>query len=205
MLHLKVATDPGWATAAATQIGPLLVDHAHCELKAAASALSLVARHADDPHIVRALSRVAREEIAHFEQVLDHVDARRLPLGPPPRDAYVTGLREAVAHAGPSEVRPSAAGAVDRLLSCALIEARSCERFGLLAAVLAAETPELAALYEELRAAEAGHHTMFVDLAALAADADHDTILARLDTLAEAEASVVLRLAESGAVARIHG
>jgi tRNA-(ms[2]io[6]A)-hydroxylase len=216
MLCLKVPTDGAWAAAALREADAVLVDHAHCELKAASNALSLVARHPGDPALAQALTDLAREEIEHFQRVMTVLAARGVALGPPPVDAYAAALRRA-AHVLPR--RPSVTGLVDRLLVAAVIEARSCERFQLLAeeargcsALLAAQAPErdgseLHALWQELLAAEARHYRTFVDLAVQAAG-DRPTVVARLDELAEAEGAIVRALARGGdevSRAMIHG
>lgn len=216
MLCLKVPTDGAWAAAALREADAVLVDHAHCELKAASNALSLVARHPGDPALAQALTDLAREEIEHFQRVMTVLAARGVALGPPPVDAYAAALRRA-AHVLPR--RASVTGLVDRLLVAAVIEARSCERFQLLAEeargcspLLPAEAPErgggeLHALWQELLAAEARHYRTFVDLAVQAAG-DRPTVVARLDELAEAEGAIVMALARGGdeiSRAMIHG
>jgi tRNA-(ms[2]io[6]A)-hydroxylase len=195
MLGLKVSTDAGWAPAAMRDAGAILVDHAHCELKAAANALSLVARHPGDAWLSRALTDLAREEIEHFQRVVDVLAARGVAMGSPPVDAYAAALRRAV-HELPRD--PAMPLLVDRLLVGALIEARSCERFQLLAAAAEGEDAELHALWRELLASEARHYRTFVDLAVRAAGGDRASVVDRLDTLAEAEAAIVTELARAG-------
>jgi tRNA 2-(methylsulfanyl)-N6-isopentenyladenosine37 hydroxylase len=206
MLCLKVPTDGAWAAAALREADAVLVDHAHCELKAASNALSLVARHPGDPALAQALTDLAREEIEHFQRVMTVLAARGVALGPPPVDAYAAALRRA-AHVLPR--RPSVTGLVDRLLVAAVIEARSCERFQLLAEeARERDGRELHALWQELLAAEARHYRTFVDLAVQAAGGDRATVVARLDELAEAEGAIVMALARGGdevSRAMIHG
>jgi tRNA-(ms[2]io[6]A)-hydroxylase len=211
MLGLKVATDAAWVAAAMRDLDRVLVDHAHCEMKAASNALSLAARHPERRGLVRALTDLAREEIDHFQRVLAVLEARGLTLGPPPIDEYAAALRHA-AHAATEASRSRSArlGAlVDRLLVGALIEARSCERFKLLAAALVeAGEAEIGAFYAELLAAEARHHRSFVDLAVSVAPdgATRDEVLVRLEELAEREAQIVRNLAHSARErATIHG
>jgi tRNA-(ms[2]io[6]A)-hydroxylase len=212
MLCLKVATDPQWAAQALLRVDAVLVDHAHCEMKAASNALALAARHPEDLNLVRALTDLAREEIDHFQRVLSLLAARAVALGPPPVDAYAADLRRA------ANERPSggpAARLVDRLLVAALIEARSCERFKLLSAAAAAqpagEDRELGAFWAELLAAEAGHYRTFVDLAERAAGGDpvdaRARVGARLEALAEVEGAIVDRLGRRAESERasIHG
>jgi tRNA-(ms[2]io[6]A)-hydroxylase len=206
VLGLKTATDPAWATQAARDLDRVLVDHAHCEMKAASNALSLAARYPGSPAVVRALTLLAREEIEHFQRVLTLLEERGLSLGPPPVDEYAAALRREAA----AEKRGPRLGArVDRLLVGALIEARSCERFKLLAAALErAGERALGDFYSELLAAEARHHRELVDLAVLVAaeaGASRTDVLARLDALAEREGAVVSDLCRGPDRATIHG
>jgi tRNA-(ms[2]io[6]A)-hydroxylase len=210
MLCLKVPTDAAWAEEAMRDVDAVLVDHAHCEMKAASNALSLATRHPGDPAIVRALTDLAREEIEHFQRVLAALVERGVALGPPPVDAYAAALRRA-ANALP-RARGDAALLVDRMLVGALIEARSCERFKLLAEATGGR-PEHAALHSlwnELLAAEARHYRTFVDLATRAAGDDRDAVPSRLERLARLEGDIVAALAtpacDGGASrATIHG
>jgi len=188
----------------------VLVDHAHCEMKAASNALSLAARHPDVPAVVRALTALAREEIDHFQRVFAILEERGLALGPPPVDTYAAALRRAAA----ADATRSKLGAlVDRLLVGALIEARSCERFKLLAEALGrAGESDVSAFYTELLAAEARHYRELVDLAVVAANttlegATRADVLARLDVLADREGAIVRDLGRAPPASRaaIHG
>ena len=207
MLCLKVPTDGAWATAALRDADAVLLDHAHCELKAASNALSLVARHPGDLEMARALSDLAREEIEHFQRVVAVLAARGVPLGSPPVDAYAAALRRA------ASALPRVAGVsvlVDRLLVGALIEARSCERFQLLAEAAGEGEGdgdgELHDLWRELLASEARHYRTFVDLAVRAAGGDRALVVARLERMAEAEGALVIALAQGeGSRATVHG
>jgi tRNA-(ms[2]io[6]A)-hydroxylase len=208
MLCLRVATDEAWAAAALGDVDGVLLDHAHCEMKAASNALSLATRHPQDAQLVRALTDLAREEIDHFQRVLEVLSARGVALGPPPVDAYAAELRRAV-QVAPRE--PGISGLVDRLLVGALIEARSCERFKLLADATAgdAANAELHTFWSELLAAEARHYRTFVELAARAAGGDQARVTARLERLAHLEGAIVSALARAvapgGTRATIHG
>jgi tRNA-(ms[2]io[6]A)-hydroxylase len=177
---LRSATDPRWAGIAVADLDRTLQDHAHCEKKAAASALKLVADHPDRPALVRALARLAQEELQHFLQVLSELSARGLPLPPDPGDPYAQAL---LVH-----VRGGRGRLCDRLLVGALIEARSCERLRLLAAAL--PDPRLAGVYARLARAEAGHERLFVELAR-EADPGAD---GRLEALAVEEARIAAAL-----------
>lgn len=200
MLCLTRPTDPRWVERALADLDAVLVDHAHCEMKAATNALSLAARSPDFPGVVRALVDLAEEELRHFRAVLDELDRRGARLGKPPSDEYAAELRRL---ASSSARRRSAEDAlVDRLLVGALIEARSCERFRLLADALAARgEAELAAFYADLFTAEARHFRTFVDLAE-DASGDAAKVKRRLGELAEAEGELAARL---GVSATIHG
>ncbi|MBL9108731.1 MAG: tRNA-(ms[2]io[6]A)-hydroxylase [Myxococcales bacterium] len=200
MLCLTTPTDPGWAIAAARDFEGVLVDHAHCEMKAATFALSLVARHPTNLSLVRALTALAREELDHFDRVVDFLEARGVPLGHPPVDVYAADLRAACKEL-PRDGTPLL---VDRLLAAALIEARSCERFKLLGEVVAGD-PVLRDFYEELFACEARHFRTYRDLALEASGGDAAGVERRLRTLAVAEGKIVARLAASPERSTVHG
>jgi tRNA-(ms[2]io[6]A)-hydroxylase len=206
MLCLKVPTDGAWATTAMGDVDAVLVDHAYCELKAASNALSLAARHLQDAHLARTLSDLAREEIDHFQRVLAILASRGVALGPPPVDTYAADLRR-MTNELPRD--PGVTPLVDRLLVGALIEARSCERFQLLAeAARAGRDADLHALWGELLASEARHYRTFVELAVRAARGDRARVTSRLDRLAEVEGAIVGALARGGneaSRATIHG
>jgi tRNA-(ms[2]io[6]A)-hydroxylase len=199
VLCLTTATDPRWADIAAADLPTLLADHAHCEMKAASNALSLAARMPEHPAIARALVALAREELDHYDAVLAELMRRDIRLPPPEVDTYAAELRKATRKDG--RASPEAALA-DRLLLAALIEARSCERLGLLAKALAARgEAALAAFYEELFASEARHYRLFVELATQVVP-DEAAVRARLAHLAAAEGAIAARL---GASPTIHG
>ncbi len=205
MLCLRVPTDAAWTTEAMRDVGAVLVDQAYCEIKAASNALSLAARHPEDVELVRSLTDLAREEIDHFQRVLAVLDARGLALGRPPVDAYAAGLRNAV-RALPQR---GATPLVDRLLVGALIEARSCERFKLLADATRGDAAhgEVHALWDDLLASEARHYRTFLDMA-VRAGGERAQVSARLELLAEAEGALVRTLAEASdqaSRATIHG
>jgi tRNA-(ms[2]io[6]A)-hydroxylase len=200
MFCLRAATDAAWATAAVKDLDAVLVDHAHCEMKAATNALSLAVRHSADLGLVRALTEIAREELEHFQRVVHFLESRGLSLGAPPVDDYAAALRRAMKALPPSDLPL----VVDRLLVGALIEARSCERFKLLLQVLPTDT-DIRSFYEELFAAEARHYRDYVDLAIGAAGPLGHEVEPRLDALAEAEAKIVRSLATRGDRGSVHG
>jgi tRNA-(ms[2]io[6]A)-hydroxylase len=204
MFCLVGATDPRWAKEAANDLDAVLVDHAHCEMKAATNALSLVVRHSSDLALVRALTDLAREELEHFRRCVGFLERRGLELGPPPVDLYAAELRRAVSMAKPTTLPPI----VDRLLASALIEARSCERFKLLVAELPAHCPhDLRVFYEELFACEARHYRTYLDLAIRAARpfGGEVEVEARLALFAEREGAIVRTLADRDSRATVHG
>jgi len=158
MLGLKLPTDPRWANIAEKSIGEILIDHAFCEQKAASTCISLIVQYADRPELVQALSPIVAEEWGHFRKVLKEMDARGIKLDKKRRDDYVQGLL-AFQRKGVSEERVL----LEKLLTCALIEARSCERFRLLS--LECSEPALRSFYHEFMVSEAGHYRLFMDLA----------------------------------------
>jgi tRNA-(ms[2]io[6]A)-hydroxylase len=159
-LPLAAATPPGWTAVVAREVDLVLSDHAHCELKAASTALRLLGRSARDRELTQDLCALAREEMRHFERVHELVLARGRELSPPGPDRYVKALR-ARAQRGLAQ----GLALLDQLVICAFVEARSCERFRLLAVAPEIE-PALRAFYRELALAEARHHELFLRHAA---------------------------------------
>lgn len=190
-LPLADASPHGWARVALADVTALLVDHAHCEQKAAASALSMIGRFADESVLVRPLLALAQEEMHHFRQVVDQIERRGARLTPPLPDRYVRALRERAFRL------PSGLGALgDRLLCAAFVEARSCERFRLLAEALADPSIPvtdadrgLEIFYRRLASAEGRHWELFRDLA-IATGRGRD-VDRRIAQIAEAEAAIV--------------
>ena len=194
MLHLAEATAPGWAAWAAEHMPDVLLDHAHCEKKAASTAMNLIFRYPDKRPLMVPLSRLAREELAHFELVLEHLDKRGVPFKRLEPSPYAAELMKVVRPEEPQRL-------VDTLLCCAMIEARSCERMQLLAEALTDRDPELANLYKGLLASEARHHASYLDLIRALELVDEPTLTARLAEVAAHEAAVV---AHAPAMARMH-
>ncbi len=209
MLGLTVPTDPAWARLALADLDAVLVDHAHCELKAATNAMSLIARHGADLEVAARLTAIAQEEMRHFDQVLGMLRARGLSLGAPPVDTYAAELRAAIA-ALPRKVRVrgepvTAPPAVDRFVVCALIEARSCERFKTLCDAMGRED-DVFAFYTDLFEAEARHYREFRDLAVrTAGPGGQELVDARFAEAAAAEGVITGRLATRSGRAAIHG
>jgi len=180
---LKVETDPRWLPFALEHFDEVLVDHAHCEKKAAANALSLLQAYPEVPGLPLAMARLAREESAHLAKVLRLMQTRGLTLGRDRGDPYARALHELVTG---SELERR----LDRLLIATLIEARSCERLGLLAKGLA--EPSLKQLYRDLAQSEHGHQELFLRLATGA----HGKAAAeaRLEQLLTQEAAILARV-----------
>jgi tRNA-(ms[2]io[6]A)-hydroxylase len=196
VLHLASRTDPGWGDRALSHLDEVLLDHAHCEKRAASTAIGLVFRYPAHPRLALPLARLAREELEHFERVVGHVRRRGREFGRLPASPYAAALMTAVAKDEPFR-------AVETLLACALIEARSCERMQTLAHALerSGVDPELGALYRDLLACEARHHHDYVELARDLEIVPRADVDARLQRLAAHEAEVV---AAAPAMARLH-
>jgi tRNA-(ms[2]io[6]A)-hydroxylase len=193
VLHLVSNTDPAWAARALAHLDEILLDHAHLEKKAAGAAVNLLFRHPDRLALQAPLSALAREELCHFEQVLTQLTRRGIRFAAQ-RPGRYAGRLHAVARPEPQH------HLIDTLLIGAVIEARSCERFGLLAEALGDVDPELARFYTSLLASEARHHGEYVGLA----EEFHatDVVRARLAEIAAHEAAV---LAEGPFQPRLHG
>ncbi len=157
-LGLKLPTDPRWVNLAALSLEHILTDHAFCEQKAATQCISIIQRYPEKTSIVEALAPIVTEEWGHFRQVLAEMKKRGYTLGRQRKDEYVGGLISNEPKEMNGEQR-----LMHRLLICALIEARSCERFRLLSEGL--EEAELREFYRKFMIAEAGHYRLFIDLA----------------------------------------
>lgn len=159
---LQASTSQSWCAAALADLPALLDDHAQCELKAASTALSLIARNPEREELVGRMLALSREELLHFRQVRDVMRRRGMRLRRPQRSPYVAGLATL-----PRPRTDAQAGLLDALLTCALVEARSCERFQSLVRALQDRDPELSQLYDSLARSESGHAHLFVELAEL--------------------------------------
>ncbi|HWB80494.1 MAG TPA: tRNA-(ms[2]io[6]A)-hydroxylase [Nannocystaceae bacterium] len=202
MLHLHARTDPAWGRAALACLDVLLVDHAHCEKKAASTALGLVFRYPEHAQLAVPLARLAREELEHFELVIGHIRRRGGELSRYRPSPYAAELMSAVRSHEPARI-------VDTLLCCSLIEARSCDRMQVLQRALADAhaqgdprvDAELVGLYDALLACEARHHGAYVELARSLPRVERDELDRRLDELARHEAEVIAR---APATAHLH-
>ena len=170
---LAVPTPPAWLDWALTQLDTLLVDHANCEKKAASSALALLYRYPENEALAYRMSRLAREELRHFEQVCAVMNQRGVAWRSVPASRYAARLRSAV---GTDEPRRQS----DGLIVGAFIEARSCERFAALVPLLPAD---LAKFYAGLLASEARHFKHYLALARSADDTQFDARVARVREL----------------------
>jgi tRNA-(ms[2]io[6]A)-hydroxylase len=182
------ATDPAWVRLAVERFDDVLIDHAHCEKKAAAHALSMLSAFPEVPGLARAMARLAREEAGHLAQVLALLQKRGLELGRDGGDPYAQGLQKLMR-------TPRAERLLDQLLVSSLIEERSRERLQLLADHLA--DPDLRTFYARLAAAEAGHGNLFLRLARRVSPEGCDERLARL---CREEAALVARLPVRAAI-----
>lgn len=159
-LGLKLPTDPRWVDLAEKDLGEILTDHAYCEQKAATSCISLIQAYPEKEKLVEELAPIVTEEWGHFRMVLTELKKRNLKLGRQRKDEYVNQLLE-FQRKGISREE----ALLERLLICALIEARSCERFRLLSLHIADE--DLRGWYHKFMVAEAGHYRLFLDMAEL--------------------------------------
>ena len=190
MLSLVSSTAPWWLETVEGHLEEVLIDHAHCEKKAAGTALNLIFAYVDRVELIRELTPIVGEELAHFRMVLDLIEARGMKFRRLVPSAYGRKLNDLVRKQEPGR-------AIDRLLVAALIEARSCERFALLRDRL--QDAELAEFYGSLFASEARHHATYVELARLFDRTGE--VDARLAELAAAEGAII---DESDGLARVH-
>lgn len=158
MLGLKLATDPRWVNIVESNIEEILTDHAWCEQKAATNAIYIIVNNSEKEELVTEMTRIALEEMEHFQMVHNIIKEKGLVLGRERKDNYVNDL---VKFAKKDGSRNDAL--VERLLFAAMIEARSCERFKVLSENI--QDPELAQFYRDLMISEAGHYTTFLNFA----------------------------------------
>jgi tRNA 2-(methylsulfanyl)-N6-isopentenyladenosine37 hydroxylase len=190
MLSLQSSTNDRWLAQVRGGIEELLIDHAHCEKKAAGVALGLMFTYVDNVELCRAMIEIVHEELDHFRQVLDLLEQRGIRFRRIPPSRYGERLSSLARKDEPGRV-------VDRLLIASLIEARSCERFGLLRDHL--EEVELASFFGGLFESEARHHSTYVRLARTYASVEEVT--QRLHELAAEETRII---AEGDDVPRMH-
>jgi len=158
ILGLHLPTDPRWVNLAAISLEDILTDHAYCEQKAATSCISLIQHYPHKQQLVTELAPIVTEEWGHFRLVLQELQKRNLQLGKQRKDEYVNKLLQFEVKGGREEDR-----LLDKLLLCALIEARSCERFKRLSEGL--NDDYLKNFYRRFMESEAGHYVTFIELA----------------------------------------
>ena len=158
ILGLQLPTDPRWVNLAALSLEAILTDHAYCEQKAATTCITLIQRYSNKEKLVKELAPIVTEEWGHFRLVLAELHKRGLTLGKQRKDEYVNALLEFQQKGGDEEGR-----LLDQLLTMAMIEARSCERFKRLSEGL--DDEYMRNFYRRFMESEAGHYTLFIDLA----------------------------------------
>lgn len=158
ILGLQLPTDPRWVNLAEISLEAILTDHAYCEQKAALTCISLIQKYSEKELLVKELAPVVTEEWGHFRLVLAELHKRNLKLGLQRKDLYVNRLIEFQLKGGRTEER-----FLDQLLTMAMIEARSCERFKRLSEGL--NDNYLRNFYRRFMESEAGHYTLFIELA----------------------------------------
>lgn len=184
MLCLQSETNPEWVEVASRHVNEILIDHAHCEKKAAANGMSMINRYPEKAELVREMIALILEETEHLRFVFEELQKRGVSLTRDRGDFYAQELTKHIRKNEPQRL-------LDFLLVDALIEARSCERFSLLSKCEAI-APDLRALYHSLLASEAGHYRTFTDIARLYFPADE--VKQRLNELAAIEADIVRNL-----------
>ncbi len=193
ILGLQLPTDPRWVDLAEKSLEEILTDHAYCEQKAATACISLIQRYSSKQKLVAELSPIVTEEWGHFRLVLAELEKRNLKLGKQRKDEYVNALIEFQQKGGDGEGRM-----LDQLLTMALIEARSCERFKRLSEGLNDEY--MKNFYRRFMESEAGHYTLFIELAETYID--KEKVRARWKQWLEYEANIIKNLQVRGD--RIH-
>jgi tRNA-(ms[2]io[6]A)-hydroxylase len=178
---LRAPTPDAWLEEACSHLPELLLDHANCELKAASTALGFLYRYPERQGLAQRMSRLAREELRHFEQVRSIMDDLRVPFQRLSASRYAGCLRDAARRDEPGKL-------LDMLLIGALIEARSCERFAMLAPLL---PDRLGRFYSGLLASEARHFEHYIAFARNESGVDQVEIDARLDRFQELEAELI--------------
>ncbi len=180
---LKQPTSEAWIEQAITNLDTILIDHSHCERKAAGVAINLMFRYPSNAQLIRTLTAIAKEELEHFEQVNQWLERRGIPLQPLNSPPYGSRLNKQVRSHEPQRM-------LDFLLVYGLIEARSHERLGLIAAHC--PDPKLAQFYRGLMASEARHYGAYWILANTYFDPE--TVTQRLEELATVESEILSTL-----------
>lgn len=182
MLNLQSTSPERWLAQVDDHLDEILIDHAHCEHKAAATAMSLMGSYIHNQELAGEMTRIILEELDHFHQVLGILNLRQIPFRKLKPGHYGRELNALLRPHEPER-------AVDRLLVSGLIEARSCERFSLLASHV--KDPQLTEFYSSLFESEARHHSTYVRLAKTFAP--EETVKLRLIELSKAESEIIGR------------
>ncbi|MDZ4757975.1 MAG: tRNA-(ms[2]io[6]A)-hydroxylase [Bacteroidota bacterium] len=185
MLKLKLATDPRWVNIAEKSIAEILTDHAYCEQKAATSGISMIIACPGHTRLVNEMTSLVAEEWGHFRKVYKELEKRNLPLGHKRKDEYVIALLKLKKSGRDQEFQTC-----ENLLLNAMIEARSCERFRLLS--LNMEDEYFRKFYHEFMVSEAGHYTMYIDLAKDFMPEEH--VATRWEEILEGEAKILAQM-----------
>lgn len=190
MLTLKTDSSERWLEQVDANLPEILIDHAHCEKKAAACAMNLLVAYVENYELCREMTEIVNEELEHFHRVLQLLSRRGIRFRRLKPSSYGRMLNELVRKDEPGRV-------IDRLLVAGLIEARSCERFDLLSKHV--DDPELSEFYHELFESEARHYTSYVRMAKMYGS--EKAVMARLHHLADREAEI---LAAGNPLPRMH-
>ena len=182
MLHLQSESTARWLQQVDDHLPEVLIDHAHCERKAASTAMNLINAYTEHRDLCREMARIVEEELEHFDMVLQLLDRREIPFRRLASGPYGRELNRLIVTSEPQR-------AVDRLLVASLIEARSCERFSLLSRHLQDRDRELSDFYAGLFESEARHHTTYVRLAD--SFTDRESVRLRLDQLSAKESEII--------------
>lgn len=189
MLGLKLATDPAWVNIAEKSIEDILVDHAYCEQKAASNGISIIIKYPEKEKLVEEVTAIVAEEWGHFRKVLKELEKRGYKFGHKRKDEYVNELLKWIRKSGNHQEQM-----IDRLMVCAMIEARSCERFRLLS--LHIEDEDLKKFYHEFMVSEAGHYITFINLAK--EYEKEEVVMKRWEDMLEYEAEIIYSLDQRG-------
>jgi len=189
MLGLKLATDPAWVNIAEKSIEDILVDHAYCEQKAASNGISIIIKYPEKEKLVNEITAIVAEEWGHFRKVLKELEKRGYKFGHKRKDEYVNELLKWIRKSGNHQDQM-----IDRLMVCAMIEARSCERFRLLS--LHIEDEDLKKFYHEFMVSEAGHYITFINLAK--EYEKEEVVMKRWEDMLEYEAEIIYSLDQRG-------
>ncbi|ODS24258.1 tRNA hydroxylase [Candidatus Endobugula sertula] len=183
LFKLRYVTSKAWVDTILADFNSFLNDHAQAEKKASGMAISMLSHYPDRPDLIRAMIDLSIEELAHFREVIKLMQAQGLQLGSDKKDPYINAIRSHIRKGSEKYM-------LDRLLTAAIIEARGCERFALIARYHSA--PEMKNFYQQIADSETKHHLLFIDLATLYFTIP--VIEQRLDQLLSIEANIIEKL-----------